>query len=260
MSKRLTEIRAEYVEIVDDGFHALNKRRVATLNDIGVSRSLKYSVHAPFADVNISSPSKPLLRAALKRLKQSIMYAQALDSYLWVFHPGMKTGISFFYPGMDWIRNLKSAQTLAKASREYGVPIAIENVPEPLPCLMKSVKGFEDFYSETNENIGMVLDVGHSNINGQTESFLRTFKRKIVHLHVSDNDGKSDQHLGLGRGTVDWQGLLSMLKELSYDGTVVIESVDHAEESLLKLKTWKKLYCPNSTLRKTGTMALGGQP
>jgi sugar phosphate isomerase/epimerase len=63
MSKQVTEIQAEYVEIVDDGFHTLNKQRVATLNDIGVSGGLKYSVHAPFADVNISSPSKPLAQS-----------------------------------------------------------------------------------------------------------------------------------------------------------------------------------------------------
>jgi sugar phosphate isomerase/epimerase len=236
MCRQLTEIQAEYVEIVDDGFHALNKQRVSTLNDIGLSKGLKYSVHAPFADVNISSPSKPLLKAMLKRLEQSIMHAQALDSYLWVFHPGMKTGISLFYPSMDWIQNLKSAQILAKASREYSVSIAVENVPEPFPCLMKSVKDFENFYADMNENIGIVLDIGHTNINGQTESFLRAFKHKIVHLHVSDNDGKSDQHLGVGRGTVNWLGLVSLLKELSYDRIVVIESVEHVEESLRKLK------------------------
>jgi sugar phosphate isomerase/epimerase len=236
MSKELTEIQAEYVEVVDDGFHTLNKQRVATLYDIGVSKGLKYSVHAPFADVNISSPSRPMRKAMLNRLEQSIMHAQALDSYLWVFHPGMKTGISSFCPSLDWLQNLKSARTLAKTSEEYGVPIAIENVPEPYPFLMKSVQDFENFYAQMNENIGVVLDVGHANINGQTESFLRTFKDKIVHLHVSDNDGISDQHLGLGRGTVNWRGLISMLKELSYDRTIVIESVEHVEESLQKLR------------------------
>lgn len=236
MTRRLINVQAEHVEIVDDGSHTLNKRRVAALNDIGVSQGLKYSVHAPFADVNISSPSRPLLRAMLKRLQQSIMHAQALDACVWVFHPGVKTGISSFYPGMDWIQNLKSAQMLAETSKEYGVDIAIENVPEPYPCLMKSVKDFESFYAQTNEDIGIVLDVGHANINGQTESFLRTFKDRIVQLHLSDNDGKSDQHLGIGRGTVDWSGLVNLLRELAWDKTVVIESVEHVEESLQKLR------------------------
>jgi sugar phosphate isomerase/epimerase len=236
MTRRLISVQAEHVEIVDDGSHTLNMRRVAALNDIGVSQGLKYSVHAPFADVNISSPSRPLLRAMLKRLQQSIMHSQALDACVWVFHPGMKTGISSFYPGMDWVQNLKSAQALAETSKEYGVDIAIENVPEPYPCLMKSVKDFESFYAQTNEDIGIVLDVGHANINGQTESFLRTFKDRIVQLHVSDNDGKSDQHLGIGRGTVDWRGLVNLLRELACNKTVVIESVEHVEESLQKLK------------------------
>jgi sugar phosphate isomerase/epimerase len=230
------EVQVKYIEIVDDGFHTLNKQRVALLNDVGVSHGLRYSVHAPFADVNISSPSKPLLQAMMRRLERSIAYARALDAYLWVFHPGMRTGISSFYPGLDWLQNLKSAQSLAKISKEYGVSIAIENVPEPLPCLMKSVKDFETFYNQMNENIGMVLDVGHANINGQIESFLRAFANRIVHLHLSDNDGNSDQHLGIGRGTVDWRGLVSLLRKLGYDRAAVVESVEHVEESVQTLK------------------------
>jgi len=236
MIDRLAKAEVEYVEIVDDGFHALNKRRVSVLREVGVSHGLRYSVHAPFTDVNIASPSAHMLRAMVKRLEQSIMHTQALDAYMWVFHPGSKTGISSFYPGMDWLQNLKTARALAKIAREYGVKIAIENVPEPYPFLMKSVEDFERFYAQVNEDIGMVLDVGHSNVNGQTEHFLNTFADRIVHLHLSDNDGKSDQHLGVGYGTVDWNGIASLLKKLSYNGTLVIESVERVEESLQKLK------------------------
>lgn len=236
MTLRLIEGQAEYVEVIDDGFHTLNKQRVAVLKDIGASHCLKYSVHAPFADVNIASSSKPLLGSMMKRLEQSIMHARALDAYMWVFHPGMKTGISSFYPGMDWLQNLKSMQALAKMAEEYGVNIAVENVPEPFPCLMKSVKNFEDFYAQINADVGMVLDVGHSNVNGQTQSFLRAFADRIVHLHLSDNDGQSDQHLGIGRGTVNWNEIVSLLKELAYDKIAVIESIEHVEESVQRLK------------------------
>jgi sugar phosphate isomerase/epimerase len=55
-------------------------------------------------------------------------------------------------------------------------------------------------------------------------------------LHLSDNDGKSDQHLGIGYGTVDWNSIASLLKKLSYNGTLVIESVERVEESLQRLK------------------------
>ena len=236
MTERLTETGTKYIEIVDDGVHELNKQRVAVLKQIGASHGLKYSVHAPFADVNIASLSSNLRRAMLKRLEQSIMHSQALDAYIWVFHPGTKTGISSFYPGMEWLQNLKSIQTIVKTANEYGIRIAIENVPEPYPGLMKSVDDFKEFYSQFKGDLKMVLDVGHSNVNGQTEGLFTTFRHKIVHMHLSDNDGTSDQHLGIGRGTIDWDRLANMMKKTAYEGTAIVESTEQIDESLQKLK------------------------
>lgn len=236
MTEQLVRTEVSRVEIVDDGFHALNRRRVSILKDLGETYGLKYSVHAPFADVNIASPSKIILKAVLKRLEISIVNASALNAYVWVFHPGAKTGISMFYPGMDWLQNRKTAQLLYRIADEHGVKIAIENVPEPYPFVMKSVEQFTKFYEEVNEDIGMVLDVGHANLNGQTESFLETLADRIVHVHVSDNDGESDQHLGIDYGTIDWQNVANVLRRVSYDGVVVVESVEHVGESVKKLR------------------------
>jgi len=236
MTEHLTKAEVAYIEIVDDGFHALNKQRVSVLKNIGESYGLKYSVHTPFADINIASPSKPLLKAMLTRLEKSISYTSALNAYVWVFHPGLKTGVSMFYPGMDWLQNLKTARLLLKIAGDYGVKIAIENVPEPYPFLMKNVEDFTKFYEEINEDIGLAFDVGHANLNGQIERFLTVFADKIVHIHVHDNYGKSDQHLGIGYGNIDWKKVVDLLRKISYDKIVIIESVEHIEESMRKLK------------------------
>jgi sugar phosphate isomerase/epimerase len=236
MTEHLNRADTTCIEIIDDGFHALNKQRVSTLKSIGESYDLTYSVHTPFADINIASPSKPILKAVLKRLEKSIFYANALNAYVWVFHPGLKTGVSMFYPDMDWLQNLKTTRMLLKIARDYGVKIAVENVPEPYPFLMKSVEEFTKFYEEINEDVGLVLDIGHANINGQIERFLTTFADKIVHIHAHDNNGKSDQHLGIGYGTVDWKKIANLLKRISYDKVVIIESVEHIEESVHKLR------------------------
>jgi len=193
-------------------------------------------VHAPFADINIASPSKTMLKAMLKRLRTSIANAHNLGAYVWVFHPGLKTGISMFYPSMDWLQNLKTVKLLLKIAKDYDMKIAIENVPEPYPFLMKNVEDFEKFYDEIDEDIGMVLDIGHANINGQIELFLKTFADKIVHVHAHDNDGKSDQHLGIGYGAVDWENVAKLLNEISYDRVVIVESVEHTFESVQRLK------------------------
>jgi sugar phosphate isomerase/epimerase len=236
MTKHLIKAEMAYIEIVDDGFHTLNKQRVSILSNLGESYGLKYSVHAPFADINIASPSKPMLKAMLKRLEKSISYASALNAYMWVFHPGLKTGVSMFYPSMDWRQNLKTTRLLLKIAGDYGVKVAIENVPEPFPFLMKSVEDFTKFYEEINEDIGLVFDVGHANLNGQIELFLTVFGDKIVHIHAHDNDGKSDQHLGIGFGNIDWKNVADILGRKLYDKVVIIESVEHVEESKYKLK------------------------
>jgi len=236
MTEHLRKVETTYVELVDEGLHTLNKRRVQILNELAASHGLKYTVHSPFADINIASPSKPLLNAMLKRLKESIINTGALNCQVWVFHPGLKTGITMFYPGKEWIRNLKTARLLFKFAGDHGVNAAIENVPEPYPFIMKSVEDFKRFYNEVNEDIGLVLDIGHANINGQIESFLTTFADKIVHMHAHDNYGESDQHLGIGYGNVNWEKTAALIKNLSYRGIVVVESVEYVEESVSRLK------------------------
>ncbi|HVP27178.1 MAG TPA: sugar phosphate isomerase/epimerase family protein [Candidatus Bathyarchaeia archaeon] len=234
MVRKIPKTETTRIEIVDDGFHELNKQRVAMLREIGESYGLKYSVHAPFADINIAAQSKLLSNATLKRLRQSIVNANLLNCHIWVFHPGMKTGISMFYPGMDWARNLESVRLLLKFADNYGVEVAIENVISIF--LMKNVEDFKKFYSEINENIGLVLDTGHANINGQVEDFLTEFSNKIVHVHAHDNLGEVDQHLGIGYGNINWENVARLLKRANYDRTIVVESVEHVEESVQKLK------------------------
>ncbi|MDI6691321.1 MAG: sugar phosphate isomerase/epimerase family protein [Candidatus Bathyarchaeota archaeon] len=233
---QILEAKASYIEVVDDGFHTLNNRRVQKLKEIGESYNLSYSVHSPFADINIASPSKPMLKTMLKRLEKSMVYTNALNASVWVFHPGLKTGVSMFYPNMDWLQNLKITRLLLKKARDYGVKIAIENVPEPYPFLMKSVKDFAKFYEEVNEEIGLVFDVGHAHLNGQIESFLTTFRDKIVHVHLHDNDGKADQHLGIGYGTINWENVTNLFKKISYNKILIVESVEHVKESMQKLR------------------------
>lgn len=234
--KRLGEVEVAHVEVIDDGLHALDKRRVSALKDTGSSYGLKYSVHAPFADMNIASPSKPILRAVLKRLKRSIAHAGDLDAHVWVLHPGFRTGISMFCPGKDWLQNLEVARLLSKIADDHGVMTAMENVPEPYPFLMKSVEDFIRFYEEFGEGMGLALDVGHANLGGQIEPFLTTFKGRITHIHVSDNDGKADQHLGVGYGCIDWGKVAGLIKNSSYGGAIIVESVEHVEQSISKLR------------------------
>ena len=237
MLKRLAKVDVQLVEVMDEGLHQLSKTRVAKLNEIAKAKGFRFTVHAPFADINIASPSKPLLEASVKRLEQSMSYARDLDAQLWVFHPGARTGISGFYPNQDWQQNTQTIQDLHETAEKHGLNTAIENLPEKYGFLMRNPEDFQRFYKETSlHDIGIVLDVGHANLENQTINFLRKLPDKIVHMHLSDNMGENDQHLGIGYGKIDWQQFAETLKEIAYDKNIIIEAIEHVPESLQKLR------------------------
>ena len=236
MVKRLGTVNTRYVEVLDDGRHELDKKRVAMLKEAAKSYDLEYSLHAPFADVNIASPSKSMLDASMKRLKQSMIYANALDAKLWVFHPGAKTGISQFYPGADWKQNIESIKELYKSAEEYGVNIALENLPAKYYFFMSKPEEFARFYREANLPVGIAMDLGHANLEGHIEGFFNLLADKIIHIHASDNDGSDDQHFGIGDGKIDYTWVAEKLNETSYDKSVIIESITNVPQTITKLK------------------------
>ncbi|MCW3996407.1 MAG: sugar phosphate isomerase/epimerase [Candidatus Bathyarchaeota archaeon] len=236
MVKRLSTQDTPYIEILDEGTHDLNRTRITQLKEAAKSYSLEYSLHAPFADINIASPIKPMLNASLKRLKQSLHNASAIDAKLWVFHPGQRTGIGQFYPGADFKQTCQSIQELYREAEELGVNIALENLPAKYWFLMNSPQEFLRMYRETNLPIGITLDLGHANLEGQIQPFFDLVADKIIHIHASDNDGSDDQHLGVGEGKIDYEWLTGTLKKIGYNKTIIVESITNIPQSLQKLK------------------------
>jgi sugar phosphate isomerase/epimerase len=236
MVKRLSTMGTRYIEVLDDGTHELDKKRVAALKEAAKSHNLEYTFHAPFADINIASPSKAMLAASMKRLKQSMIYANAIDAKVWVFHPGAKTGIGQFYPNGDWKQNNQSIGELYKYSEDLGLNIALENLPAKYYFFMSKAEDFARFYRETNLPVGIVLDLGHANLEGQNEPFLKLLTDKIVHIHASDNNGDEDQHLGIGKGKIDYNWFAETIGKIGYDKTVVVESITDVPQSIQKLQ------------------------
>ena len=75
-----------------------------------------------------------------------------------------------------------------------------------------------------NDNFGAVLDTGHQ--HAQKEILPLSVEKlggRIFYLHVADNDGQTNQHLALGRGTVDWDGVFTALKKHGFSGYVAVD-------------------------------------
>ncbi len=237
MVKRLGTLETRFVEILDDGTHELNKPRISQLREAAKSYNLEYSLHAPFADVNIASPIKPMLNASMKRLHQSLLNARAMDAKVWVFHPGQRTGIGQFYPGADFRTMCQSIEQLYAKAEELGVNIALENLPAKYWFLMNTPEEFMRLYRETKLPVGITMDLGHANLEGQVEPFFDKLADRIIHIHASNNNGAEDEHNGVEDGNIDYAWFAQTLKKIGYDKAVVVESMHKVPESVKKLKT-----------------------
>jgi len=75
-----------------------------------------------------------------------------------------------------------------------------------------------------NDNFGAVLDTGHQHAQKEILPLsVEKLGNRIYYLHVSDNDGQTNQHLALGRGTVDWDGVFLALKKHGFSGYVAVD-------------------------------------
>jgi len=223
------------IELSDSGNHALNPKLVERLQELRASYTLNFSIHAPYADTNLSADDDLIREWILKRIRASIRFASELEARCVVVHPGWTTAVDRFMMGRAWDLNIRSLNWLLRYAEEYGVSLLIENVPQSMPYLMVTVDDFQMFFDEMELQMGMTLDVAHANLQGEVYEFMRRLPAKIRHMHVSDNNGVSDQHLPIGDGGIDWGRVVSSARAMGFSGWLVVESYTGVDESLGRL-------------------------
>lgn len=232
----LIRLSTRNIEIADSGHHALNPKLVERLQELRASYTLNFSIHAPYADTNLSADDDLIREWILKRIRASIRFASELDARCVVVHPGWTTATDRFMKGRAWELNIRSLHWLLRYAEEYSVSLQIENVPEPTPYLLISVSDFDLFYEEMELKMDMVLDVAHANLQDEVYEFMDRYSDKIKHMHVSDNHGALDQHLPVGDGGIDWSHVVRAARGIGFSGWLVVESYSDMERSLSHLR------------------------
>ena len=113
-------------------------------------------------------------------------------------------------------KGLKRIQELADYAKNLGIKVAFEN---------PKIKGYLEYVIQNikNDNVGICYDAGHCHAHFNDEFNYELFKNRIFAVHLHDNDKSADQHLMPFDGTIDWNNVVSKLKECNYDGPVKLE-------------------------------------
>ncbi len=74
---------------------------------------------------------------------------------------------------------------------------------------------------------GICVDTGHANLgNLGAARAIRMAGKRLATTHLQDNWGKMDDHRPPGTGMIDWFDVFHALKEVSYEGVLMLELTD----------------------------------
>ncbi len=188
------------------------------------------SMHAPLTPtVNLAAVDELERRLSVYEVAAWLAPYADLGGDVVVIHP---TGAAFSGEGAMAI-NVEAATDAARRSVDelysiadrLGLRIACENLmergtPRPL-CRMEQLRAFVDPYPET---VGICLDTGHAAVNGlNPASEARTAGERLIATHLQDTDALDDRHWVPGAGHIDWDELVSTLRQIDYTGRWTFE-------------------------------------
>jgi sugar phosphate isomerase/epimerase len=121
-----------------------------------------------------------------------------------------------------WATLVEATRSCAAIARDAGLRLCLE--PRVGELVSNTDALLRLFQQVDDPTFGAVLDTGH--LHAQKEILplsVEKLGRRVVYVHASDNDGRDNEHLAPGRGTVDWGAVFDGLRRHGFDGYVGID-------------------------------------
>lgn len=170
----------------------------------------------------LDNPAPLVRQAALDEVRRAIDATAAVGSAVCTVRFCGWPGHLEEAGGYEYYRQLLGV--LLKHGAERGVQVALENRPQN----EHQLKWFREIFHRL-PTLKLVYHVGHGNVGtlqSMTREYLFALADRLVHVRVSDNDGRHNAYLPLGapgNGGLNLQRDLQTLRSFRYDGTVALE-------------------------------------
>lgn len=185
-------------------------------------------LHAPFAEL-CPAAIDPLVReVAKRRFLQAAALAKRYGAEKMVVHSGFIPLV--YYP--EWFAPQSAAFWREFLNDVDGLTLCVENVMETSPDALRQVA------EQVNDpRLRICFDVGHAFCqSGELAPWLDALAPYSSHVHLHNNHGTFDEHLGLPDGTLDMAAVIRQLEALAPQATYTLEvrSARASVEWLLK--------------------------
>lgn len=198
-----------------------------TIHSALQKRGLTTTIHAPFMDLSPGGVDAKVKKATIERLEQTLDVGAQFNPRLIVFHPGYNKW--FFDNNVDlWLENsLSTWQGLLRKAELMRIHLAVENIFEEEPSSLHKL-----ISSLNSPFFNFCFDTGHFHLFSTVtmEEWFISLGPFIKEVHLHDNKRKSDDHLPLGDGEIDFSLFFHLLKQYGVNPIYTIEP--HKAEDL----------------------------
>jgi len=185
--------------------------------------------------VSTADLTESLRRASVTEMRRSLETAHTLGAKKVVLHPSTAGGMGAFVPAIAKGYAFEFLTEITDAAAQLRITVCLENL-FPRNRLGVTPEDFAEIFAAF-PSLQLTLDTGHAHIDDPKDDRLlqlvERFGNRLGHLHFSDNRGKRDDHLAIGRGTIDFPKLVSRLKKTGYDDTLTLEVFEQDRQLLV---------------------------
>ena len=143
---------------------------------------------------------------------------KGLGAKNYTFHGGARFKKTPFVLNMESV--CRKTDEICQIAKDYGISIAYENVHW-------GYYNYIGFFSQLKKSCPLLkatLDIKQARQSGfSVKDYIDDMGRDIVTVHLSDVDSQGNMCLP-GRGQIDFDELFSMLKDVGFDGALLIEA------------------------------------
>ena len=152
--------------------------------------------------------------------------------------------VAYLVPeGDDLDRYAEPLPVLAEKAQELDMKLCVEHFPG---TILPTVPFTLDYLAKVGHpNLHLVFDIGHAQMAHENPAeMVRLAGDRLGYVHLDDNDGVNDLHLGLYDGVMQADDLKAMfvaLDELGYDHNVSLELKPDIPDPLGALKRSREI-------------------
>jgi D-psicose/D-tagatose/L-ribulose 3-epimerase len=140
----------------------------------------------------------------------------------------------------EWRWGVDAVRQSAEHAGRVGVTLALECLNRFETYLLNTHADSVRFAADVNHpNCRVMYDTFHANIEEKSvAAAIRSCGDLLVHVHISENDRSTP-----GAGNVRWDETFDTLREIGYDGWMVVEAFGLAlPEIAAATKIWRRMF------------------